>query len=127
MFVTGSMSTTIAARSSTSSTAARAAELTISEPATSGAISRSSSLSLDALGKPRSLINFVTDRLGHDRRYAIDPTKIERELGWTTRETWETGLERTIQWYLDNREWTERVRSGAYRDYYERQYGMKIA
>jgi len=82
---------------------------------------------LDALGKPRSLINFVTDRPGHDRRYAIDPTKIETELGWTTRETWATGLEKSIQWYLDNREWTERVRSGAYRDYYERQYGMKIA
>lgn len=82
---------------------------------------------LVALDKSESLITFVDDRLGHDRRYAIDPTKIETELGWHTRETWESGLEKTIRWYMDNREWTERVRSGAYRDYYQKQYGMTIA
>ena len=82
---------------------------------------------LDAVGKPRSLITFVEDRLGHDRRYAIDPTKIESELGWHTRETWESGLEKTVRWYIDNQGWTERIRSGAYREYYEKQYGMKIA
>ena len=82
---------------------------------------------LDALGKPRSLIKFVDDRLGHDRRYAIDPQKIETELGWHPRETWDSGLEKTIRWYIDNQGWTERIRSGAYKNYYERQYGMKIA
>lgn len=82
---------------------------------------------LDAVGKPRSLITFVEDRLGHDRRYAIDPAKIENELGWHTRETWESGLEKTVRWYIDNQGWTERIRSGAYREYYEKQYGMKIA
>ena len=82
---------------------------------------------LDALGKPHSLISFVEDRPGHDRRYAIDPTKIEAELGWHTCETWESGLEKTIRWYLDNKSWTDRIRSGAYRDYYERQYGLRIA
>jgi dTDP-glucose 4,6-dehydratase len=82
---------------------------------------------LDALGKPRSLITFVEDRLGHDRRYAIDPTKIETELGWKPLETWKSGLEKTVRWYLDNQGWTERVRSGAYQEYYHRQYGMKIA
>ncbi|MFL6373589.1 MAG: dTDP-glucose 4,6-dehydratase [Pyrinomonadaceae bacterium] len=82
---------------------------------------------LDALGKPCSLITHVEDRPGHDRRYAIDPTKVETELGWQPRETSESGLQKTIRWYLDNQEWTERVRSGAYHDYYERQYGMRIA
>lgn len=82
---------------------------------------------LDALGKPHSLIKFVDDRLGHDRRYAIDPTKIETELGWSTRDTWETGLQKTIDWYLENREWTDRVRSGAYREYYAKQYGEEHA
>ena len=81
---------------------------------------------LDALGKPHSLVKFVDDRLGHDRRYAIDPTKIESDLGWSTRETWESGLQKTIDWYLNNREWTERVRSGAYRDYYAKQYGTEL-
>ncbi|MEP6922984.1 MAG: dTDP-glucose 4,6-dehydratase [Pyrinomonadaceae bacterium] len=81
---------------------------------------------LDALGKPDSLINFVTDRLGHDRRYAIDPSKIEIELNWKPLETWESGLQKTIQWYLDNQTWVDRVRSGDYRDYYQQQYGSKI-
>ena len=78
---------------------------------------------LRAVGKPRSLIRFVKDRPGHDRRYAIDPTKIERELGWKPAETWESGLLKTIQWYQANTRWVERARSGAYREYYARQYG----
>jgi dTDP-glucose 4,6-dehydratase len=64
---------------------------------------------LAALGKPRSLIQYVPDRLGHDRRYAIDPSRIERELSWRPAETWESGLERTIRWYRDNPAWIERV------------------
>ena len=78
---------------------------------------------LAALGKPRSLLRFVKDRPGHDRRYAIDPSKVERELGWRPRETWESGLQKTIRWYADNADWVERARSGAYRDYYRKQYG----
>src|SRR3989442_548914 len=79
---------------------------------------------LDALGKPHSLIEFVKDRPGHDRRYAIDPSLIESEIGWTPSETWETGLQKTIQWYQDNPRWIDDARSGAYREYYEKQYGM---
>ncbi len=81
---------------------------------------------LDTLGKPRSLIRFVTDRPGHDRRYAIDPSLIESELGWSPRETWESGLEKTIRWYGENSEWIARTRSGAYREYYRQQYGTEI-
>jgi len=81
---------------------------------------------LDALGKPRSLIKFVTDRLGHDRRYAIDPALIESELDWRPRETWETGLRKTIDWYRENTHWLENTRSGAYRDYYRLQYGTEV-
>lgn len=82
---------------------------------------------LDALGKPHSLIKYVSDRPGHDRRYAIDPGKAENELGWKPSLTWEQGLEKTIAWYSDNQEWVKRVRDGSYRDYYEKQYGMKIS
>jgi dTDP-glucose 4,6-dehydratase len=78
---------------------------------------------LEALGKPRTLLKFVKDRPGHDRRYAIDPTKIETELDWHPRETWESGLRKTIDWYRENTGWVERARSGAYRDYYQKQYG----
>jgi dTDP-glucose 4,6-dehydratase len=78
---------------------------------------------LKALGKPRTLIRFVKDRPGHDRRYAIDPSKIERELGWHPAETWESGLEKTIRWYAEHGEWVARTRSGAYREYYAQQYG----
>ena len=81
---------------------------------------------LKALGKPRSLVRYVKDRPGHDRRYAIDPAKVERELNWQPRETWESGLEKTIRWYAENPAWVERTRSGAYRDYYARQYGEGI-
>ncbi|HVF68906.1 MAG TPA: dTDP-glucose 4,6-dehydratase [Pyrinomonadaceae bacterium] len=78
---------------------------------------------LDALSKPRTLLKFVKDRPGHDRRYAMNPTKAEAELGWRPRETWESGLAKTIRWYADNAEWVARTRSGAYREYYEKQYG----
>lgn len=78
---------------------------------------------LDALGKPRSLIKFVKDRPGHDRRYAIDPSLVEAELGWQPRETWATGLRKTIDWYRQNGQWIEKVRDPAYREYYKAQYG----
>lgn len=80
---------------------------------------------LDLLGKPRSLIRYVKDRPGHDRRYAIDPSQIEQELGWRPGETWESGLAKTIEWYRNNPEWIARARSGAYRNYYEQQYGAQ--
>jgi len=79
-------------------------------------------LLLDLLDKPHSLIKYVTDRLGHDRRYATDPAKIEAELGWQPQETFESGIEKTVRWYRENSEWVSRARSGAYRDYYERMY-----
>jgi dTDP-glucose 4,6-dehydratase len=81
---------------------------------------------LDTLGKPHSLMQFVKDRPGHDRRYAIDPALVETELGWRPAETWDSGLQKTIQWYQDNDEWLERVRSGAYRAYYRNQYGVEV-
>lgn len=81
---------------------------------------------LDALGKPRSLIRFVKDRPGHDRRYAIDPSLTEAELGWRPLETWQAGLEKTIRWYTENDRWVQRARSGAYREYYKQQYGAEI-
>ncbi|MOA46316.1 dTDP-glucose 4,6-dehydratase 2 [compost metagenome] len=62
----------------------------------------------------RELITFVKDRPGHDLRYAIDASKIERELGWTPQETFESGIRKTVQWYLDNRQWWERVLNGSY-------------
>jgi dTDP-glucose 4,6-dehydratase len=80
---------------------------------------------LDALGKPHSLLRFVKDRPGHDRRYALDPTRVETDLGWRPLETWESGLRKTITWYQENREWVNRTRSGAYREYYAQQYGME--
>jgi dTDP-glucose 4,6-dehydratase len=82
---------------------------------------------LDAIGKPRSLITFVKDRLGHDRRYAIDPTRAERELGWQPRETWASGLRKTINWYQENGPWIEKVRNPAYREYYKAQYGAEVS
>ena len=78
---------------------------------------------LRLLGKPESLIDHVADRPGHDRRYAINCDKAERELDWRPHVTFEEGLEKTIRWYLDNRQWVDEVRSGEYRSYYERQYG----
>lgn len=81
---------------------------------------------LTALGKPHSLIRFVTDRPGHDRRYAIDPSRTERELGWRPLETWESGIRKTIRWYEENADWIRRARSGAYREYYTRHYGAEV-
>jgi dTDP-glucose 4,6-dehydratase len=80
---------------------------------------------LDALGKPRTLLQFVKDRPGHDRRYAIDPMKAETELGWSPLETWDSGLQKTIRWYQENKEWVSRTRSGAYQEYYAQQYGVE--
>ena len=78
---------------------------------------------LDAVGKPRSLIRFVPDRPGHDRRYAIDCGKIETELGWRPTISFERGLQETVDWYRDNADWITEIRTGEYLKYYERQYG----
>jgi len=75
----------------------------------------------------RHLITFVKDRPGHDRRYAIDPSKIERELGWTPETGFEEGLANTVDWYLSHRLWWERIISGEYRDYYKTQYGERFS
>ena len=75
------------------------------------------------LGKPESLITFVTDRKGHDMRYAIDPTKIHEELGWLPETRFEDGLKKTVQWYLDHEDWWQPIVSGEYIDYYEKMYG----
>lgn len=80
---------------------------------------------LKELNKPESLIRFVTDRPGHDRRYAIDPAKIHRELGWLPKTGFEEGIRRTVQWYLDNRPWWEHIINGEYRNYYEHMYSNR--
>ena len=77
------------------------------------------------LGKPESLITHVADRKGHDLRYAIDPAKIQRELGWSPETGFTDGLKRTIHWYLEHREWWEAIISGEYRDYYDKMYGHR--
>ena len=77
------------------------------------------------LGKPESLITYVTDRKGHDQRYAIDPAKIHGELGWLPETMFKDGIKKTIHWYLDNQEWWETIRSGEYMDYYEKMYGNR--
>ncbi len=82
-------------------------------------------LLLKLLGKPKTLIKYVQDRLGHDRRYAIDCSKAERELGWTPRITFEVGLAETIEWYQSHSEWVAKIRSGDYLKYYEKQYGNR--
>ena len=82
-------------------------------------------LILEALGKDESLIEFVADRLGHDRRYAIDADKIRNELGWEPKYTFETGIKETIQWYLDNQDWMDQVKSGEYQQYYEKMYSNR--
>lgn len=78
---------------------------------------------LKLLGKPESLIQHVKDRPGHDRRYAMDTAKIGKELGWKPQFDFAAGLKKTVEWYLANRAWWERVRSGAYQDYYRKMYG----
>jgi dTDP-glucose 4,6-dehydratase len=79
---------------------------------------------LDLLGKPRSLIRYVQDRPGHDRRYAIDCSKAERQLGWKPSVSFERGLRETVEWYRQNAEWVAAIRTGHYLHYYERQYGQ---
>ena len=74
------------------------------------------------LGKSEDLIQYVTDRAGHDMRYAIDPTKISNELGWEPTTTFDDGIKRTIKWYLDNKEWWENIISGEYQNYYSKMY-----
>jgi dTDP-glucose 4,6-dehydratase len=79
---------------------------------------------LSLMGKGPEMIRPVADRLGHDRRYAIDAGRMERELGWRpTRSAWPGALKQTVEWYVHNRPWWERVKSGAYREYYAKQYG----
>ena len=80
---------------------------------------------LELLEKPESLITYVTDRKGHDLRYAIDPTKIHSELGWLPETKFDDGIVKTVQWYLDNRDWWEDIISGEYQDYYEKMYSNR--
>lgn len=77
---------------------------------------------IDALGKSRDLIQYVTDRPGHDMRYAIDPTKIHDELGWEPTTKFDDGIKKTIDWYLNNKPWWEKIISGEYQNYYEKMY-----
>lgn len=81
------------------------------------------SLRPKAVGSYRDQITFVKDRPGHDRRYAIDASKLERELGWRPAETFESGMKKTVGWYLDNEAWLAEVISGEYRNWVARQYG----
>ena len=80
---------------------------------------------LKELGKGEELITYVADRKGHDLRYAIDPTKIHKELGWLPETKFEDGIKKTIRWYLDNKGWWEKIISGEYQDYYEKMYSNK--
>jgi len=80
---------------------------------------------LKKLNRPETLIRYVKDRPGHDRRYAIDPGKLKRELGWKPLYTFERGIEETIRWYGENRWWWEKIKSGEYREYYQRMYGKR--
>lgn len=81
---------------------------------------------LKALGKPESLIQYVTDRPGHDLRYAIDPTKLKTELGWKPQYNFDTGIEQTIEWYLTHKEWWQRIVSGEYSNYFASMYGERL-
>jgi dTDP-glucose 4,6-dehydratase len=80
---------------------------------------------LAACGRPESLIKFVSDRPGHDRRYALDASKAHAELGWRPEVPFERGLAETVEWYRDHSAWVGRVKSGEYRNYYEKHYGAK--
>ena len=79
----------------------------------------------DSKGPYKRLIQFVTDRSGHDRRYAIDDTKIASKLGWRHEENFESGLEKTVRWYVSNLQWVERIRSGAYREWMQTNYSAR--
>lgn len=81
---------------------------------------------LAELNKPESLISYVKDRPGHDRRYGIDASKITRDLGWRPQYPFESGIKKTVAWYLENRTWWERIQSGQYQDYYQTQYGTSL-
>jgi dTDP-glucose 4,6-dehydratase len=81
---------------------------------------------LDILGKPYSLIRSVPDRPGHDRRYALDVSKV-RALGWESRHTFEQALEKTVRWYVENEWWWRKIKSGEYREFYRRQYAERLA
>jgi len=82
-------------------------------------------LVLKELGKPESLITYVKDRPGHDKRYAIDAAKIQKDLGWVPAYQFENGIKKTVQWYLQNKKWWERIISGDYKHYYEKQYSER--
>ena len=77
---------------------------------------------LSILGKPESLITYVKDRAGHDLRYAIDPSKISGELGWSPETKFDEGIKKTVKWYLENKTWWEDIINGDYKDYYEKMY-----
>lgn len=81
---------------------------------------------LKQLGKPESLITFVTDRPGHDMRYAIDPAKIHRELGWLPQTKFDDGIKKTIDWYLDNKQWWQNILSGEYQNYFDSMYSNRL-
>ncbi len=83
-------------------------------------------LILSTLNKDYSLIKFVNDRLGHDKRYAIDSNKIRTELGWEPKYTFETGIVETINWYLENQKWMNKIKSGEYQEYYKKMYGNTL-
>ena len=80
---------------------------------------------LKILDKPESLITYVTDRKGHDLRYAIDPTKIHNELGWLPETKFDYGIQKTVKWYLENKKWWKRIINGEYKNYYEKMYGNR--
>ena len=84
-------------------------------------------LILSTLGKPESLIRYVQDRPGHDRRYAIDSSRIRQDLGWQPAHSFQDAMRETVTWYLDHRRWWERIRSGEYLHYYENMYGARLA
>ena len=82
---------------------------------------------LKKLGKSEDLIEFVKDRPGHDLRYAMNPKKIESELGWKPSVTFEEGLDQTIDWYLNNKGWWEHILSGEYKNYFDKMYGNRLS
>jgi dTDP-glucose 4,6-dehydratase len=80
---------------------------------------------LEVLGKPESLIRFVKDRPGHDRRYAMNFSKLKKELGWEPTVTFEEGIQKTVTWYVEHQAWWQRIKTGEYLEYYERMYGNR--